>query len=100
MTHQSCVSSRLLQDSIVEEVEDVNVEKAASSKREGDIAFVNKQFEEAELAYTDSLKHEPKNHLVWANRSASRFRLGKAEEALADAQTSRQLNPKYLKASF
>ena len=78
----------------------MDVDKAASSKRDGDIAFVNKNFEQAEVAYTDSLKHDPKNHLVWANRSAARFRLGKAEEALADAQTSRQLNPKYLKASF
>ena len=78
-------------------MEEVDAEQAASCKRAGDVAFVKKQFEEAELAYTESLKHDPKNHLVWANRSAARFRLGRAEGALADAQTSRELNPKYLK---
>lgn len=87
----------LLQGSIVGEAEDFDLEKAASCKKRGDTAFVKKQFEEADVAYTESLKHDPKNHLVWANRSAARFRLGKAEEALADGRTSRQLNPKYLK---
>lgn len=89
-----------MQGSVVGDAEEFNPEKAASCKREGDVAFVDKQFGQAELAYTKSLKHDPKNHLVWANRSAARFRLGKAEEAMSDAQTSRQLNPKYLKVSL
>ena len=72
-------------------------ELAGGCKREGDGAFGRKEFQEAESFYTDSLKYDASNHLVWANRSAARFRQGKAEGALQDAQKSRELDPKYLK---
>lgn len=79
------------------QAEDLNPELAAKCKRDGDIAFVGKEFDKAEEHYTESLRHDPNNHLVWANRSAARFRQGKSALALSDAQTSRLINPKYLK---
>ena len=81
----------------VPEAEDYNPELAASCKHEGDEAFVKKEFKAAEAAYSKSLQHDTGNHLVWANRSAARFRQGKADLALKDARQSREIDPKYLK---
>ena len=81
------------------EAEDPDPEKATQCKRQGDKAFSDKDFPGAEQLYTNALRHDTSNHLLWANRSAARLRQGKNDEALQDARTSRQINPKYLKAS-
>ena len=79
------------------EPEAYDPEKAAGCKREGDEAFVGKRFAQAVSSYTESLRHDTKNHLVWANRSAAHLRQGEAESSLSDARTARSLNPKYVK---
>ena len=81
------------------EAQDPDPEKATQCKRQGDKAFSDKDFPGAEQVYTNALRHDTSNHLLWANRSAARLRQGKNAEALQDARTSRQINPKYLKAS-
>ena len=87
----------LLQKAEVLQCQSFDSELAGRHKREGDEAFVGKRFAEAEAAYSNSLEHDPSNHLVWANRSAARLRQGRADKALQDAQRSRELNPKYMK---
>mmetsp|Transcript_6385 Transcript_6385/g.14191 ORF Transcript_6385/g.14191 Transcript_6385/m.14191 type:complete len:479 (+) Transcript_6385:89-1525(+) len=84
----------------IPEPEELDEEKAATSKRAGDEAFVKRDFETAVERYSESLRHATKNHLVWANRSAAYLKLGKAAEALHDARISRVLSPGYVKAWF
>lgn len=50
--------------------------------------------------YTASLRHETRNHLVWANRSAAHLRLERHQDALDDARKARVLEPGYAKAWF
>ena len=51
----------------------------------------------AEEAYSDSLAGSTSNAVVWANRSAARLALGKAELALLDARLARTVDPAYAK---
>ena len=70
---------------------------AAQHKRQGDEAFVKKDFKSAEESYSRSLRHSTSSHLPWANRSAAYLHLGKPELALQDAQIARTIDPKYAK---
>ncbi len=73
---------------------------AADHKRKGDIAFVGKRYQEALNAYSQSLRHNTSNHVVWANRSAVYLRLGKPHDALEDARRARTLDESYTKVCF
>lgn len=70
---------------------------AAEQKRQGDIAFVGKRYQEALQAYSQSLRHKTSNHVVWANRSAVYLRLNNAQAALQDARRARTLDETYTK---
>lgn len=92
--------THVLQDIQVPEAKDLNPDKAASSKRAGDEAFVARDYSKAVTIYSESLQHDTRNHLVWANRSAASLKTGDATGALRDARVSRKLDSKYLKAGF
>ena len=47
--------------------------------------------------YTNSLRHDTSKATVWANRSATLLAMGRAEEALRDAQISRSIDKSYAK---
>ena len=83
----------------IPEPDEFDVDKAGSCKREGDEAFVRRDFGAAVNAYTQSLSHDTHNHLVWANRSAANLRQGDAAAALSDARTARAIKPEYLKVT-
>lgn len=82
----------------VPEAEDPDPEKAARFKRQGDEAFVRKDFEGAQRAYSQSIQHGTGDPLVWANRSAACLRLQDYQSAYHDARISRVLHPTYVKA--
>ncbi|KAK9833842.1 hypothetical protein WJX74_007548 [Apatococcus lobatus] len=75
-------------------------EEAARFKRQGDEAFVKKDFEGAKQAYSQSILHSTSDPLVWANRSAACLRLHDYQSAYHDARISRVLRPSYVKAWF
>lgn len=81
------------------EAEDPDSEKAARFKRQGDEAFVSRDFEGAKQAYSQSIQHGTGDPLVWANRSAACLRLHDYQSAYHDARISRVLHPTYVKAS-
>ncbi|KAK9862761.1 hypothetical protein WJX84_006149 [Apatococcus fuscideae] len=80
--------------------EDPDAEQAAHFKRQGDEAFVKKEFQAARDAYSKSIRHSTSDPLVWANRSAACLRLLDHQAAYHDARISRVLRPTYIKAWF
>ena len=71
--------------------------KGSKHKRQGDEAFVKGDFDSAAKAYTQALKHNTSDHIIWANRSAAFLRTGATEDALQDARRARTLKPEYAK---
>ena len=81
----------------VPRAEDPNPEEAARCKRQGDEAFVKKDFQGAKQAYSQSIQHSTDDPLVWANRSAACLRLDDYQSAYHDARISRVIRPTYVK---
>ena len=71
--------------------------KGSKHKRQGDEAFVKGDFDSAAMAYTQALRHNTSDHIIWANRSAAFLRTGSTEDALQDARRARTLKPEYAK---
>ncbi|GMH37281.1 hypothetical protein BSKO_05154 [Bryopsis sp. KO-2023] len=69
-------------------------------QRQGNIAFVGKDYEKALEVYSKALAFWTKDAKVWANRGATFLRLKRSEEALHDTRIARTLDPKYVKAWF
>lgn len=49
--------------------------------------------------YTKAIQHEPKNQILYSNRSAAYASLGQYEKALEDANTTVQVKPDWSKVS-
>jgi stress-induced-phosphoprotein 1 len=58
-------------------------------KEKGNAAFLKKDFRRALQLYSEALDLDPSNHLVWANRSASKADLKDYDGAIEDAQQVR-----------
>ncbi|XP_056137613.1 tetratricopeptide repeat protein 28 isoform X3 [Lampris incognitus] len=56
-------------------------------------------FEAAVHLYSDALRADPQNCILYSNRSAALLKLGEHEAALDDATKARLLNPKWPKAA-
>ncbi|CAG0882046.1 unnamed protein product [Cyprideis torosa] len=56
------------------------------------------EFQKAVDLYTEAIRMEPGNHVLFSNRSAAFVKLGKFQNALQDAIQARELNPKWPKA--
>lgn len=74
-------------------------------KRRGNAAFQQKAFEEAEVLYSKAIDVNASNplrnqHIFYANRSASRASMGKASQALEDAEACIALESEYAKGYF
>ena len=50
--------------------------------------------------YTEALKLDPNNHILYGNRSAVYCQMGKFKKALQDAIKARELNPNWSKAYY
>lgn len=75
-------------------------EQAAALKRKGDEAFVAGQYEAAAEHYSGAIQRFPDDHILNANRSAARLKLGQLQGALDDARRARTIKPDYTKAWF
>lgn len=74
-------------------------------KRRGNAAFTQKAFEEAEVLYGKAIELNGANvqknqHIFLANRSAARCSMGKADQALEDAQACIEMDASYAKGYF
>ncbi|ETI54534.1 hypothetical protein F441_02629 [Phytophthora nicotianae CJ01A1] len=77
----------------------------AELKRRGNAAFQQKALEEAEVLYTRAIAVNESNpqqnqHIFYANRSAARCSMGKAAQALEDAEACIALDATYAKGFF
>ncbi|POM63366.1 Hsp90-like protein, partial [Phytophthora palmivora] len=77
----------------------------AELKRRGNAAFQQKALEEAEVLYTRAIAVNESNqqhnqHIFFANRSAARCSMGKAAQALEDAEACVALDSTYAKGFF
>ncbi len=57
------------------------------------------KYEEAIKQYSDAIKLDPTNHLLYSNRSAAFIKIGKFEDALKDADVAVKLSPSWPKVS-
>ncbi|KAI2801478.1 Tetratricopeptide repeat protein 28 [Blomia tropicalis] len=69
------------------------IRNASQSIQDGDFAG-------AVRLYTEALKLDSTNHIVYGNRSAAYCRLGKYKKALQDAIKARELKPTWSKAYY
>ncbi|RMX65369.1 hypothetical protein KXD40_007250 [Peronospora effusa] len=77
----------------------------AELKRRGNAAFQQNALEEAEVLYTRAItinESDPlhQQHIFFANRSAARCSMGKADQALEDAEACVALNATHAKGFF
>jgi stress-induced-phosphoprotein 1 len=70
---------------------------ATGYKNLGNEAFSAKKFDEAIEHFTSAIELDPKNHVLFSNRSASYLSLNKFEEAKADAEKCVALNAGWAK---
>lgn len=55
-------------------------------KNQGNKAFQSKDYDKAIELFSQAIKLDPKNHVLWSNRSAARAGKREWAEALADAE--------------
>lgn len=66
-------------------------------KEKGNAALTAGRNEEAIQAYTEAIKLDGSNHVLYSNRSAAYLKAGKLEESLKDAEKTIELNPSWAK---
>lgn len=66
-------------------------------KEKGNKALAESKFEEAIAAYTEAINFDPKNHVLYSNRSAAYAKAGNYEDALNDAEETIKINPTWPK---
>lgn len=66
-------------------------------KNLGNKAIAEKNFDEAISKFTEAIAIEPKNHILFSNRSAAYASKKEYENALADAENVTKLNPDWSK---
>jgi len=66
---------------------------ALEAKNKGNAAFSAKDYPAAIEHFTEAIKHDPTNHVLFSNRSASYASMGKYKEALDDANQTVTIKP-------
>nr|XP_043632115.1 putative ankyrin repeat protein RF_0381 [Erigeron canadensis] len=74
--------------------------KAAEAKAIADDAFRRKEYAMAIDSYTQAIDFDPSDAALFSNRSLCWLRLGQANQALVDAQSCKELRPKWVKAWY
>ncbi|KAI0735556.1 hypothetical protein C8Q76DRAFT_668229 [Earliella scabrosa] len=72
--------------------------EAERLKSEGNALFTKNDFSGAYNKYTEALKHDDKNAILYCNRAASSLGLNRFMDAAADAGKATELDPGYAKA--
>ena len=81
-----------------------NAENAAANKatflekvRQSNAACQTGDFALAISLYTEAIRLDPANHILYSNRSAAHVKLGQFGKALQDSVKAKQLNPEWPK---
>ena len=81
-----------------------NAETAAANKatflekvRQSNAACQTGDFALAISLYTEAIRLDPANHILYSNRSAAHVKLGQFGKALQDSVKAKQLNPEWPK---
>lgn len=72
-------------------------EKASQLKDKGNAALNAGNFQEAIRCYSDAIKLDPSNHVLYSNRSAAHCKAGSYSEALDDAEKTVSLKSDWAK---
>ncbi|CAL1292911.1 unnamed protein product [Larinioides sclopetarius] len=72
-------------------------EKATLLKDQGNVALNAGKFDEAIRFYSEAIKVDPANHVLYSNRSAAYCKAAKYEDALKDAEKTIELKPDFVK---
>jgi len=75
-----------------------NPELSNKAKEEGNEFFKIGKFPEAVERYTEAIKRDPDNHVLYTNRATAFTKLGAFSEAIKDCDRCIELNPKFIKA--
>lgn len=65
--------------------------------RRSNVSCQNGDFASAVQLYSEALKVDPTNHILYSNRSAALIKMGQFGKALQDAVRTKELNPKWPK---
>jgi ankyrin repeat protein len=77
-----------------------NQERAQGFKEKGNQLFIAKKFDQAADAYTEAIKLQPNNHVLYSNRSACYIAVKDPQSALRDAELCRHLAPDWPKGCY
>lgn len=75
-----------------------NVNSVARARSRGNEFFESGNFSDACTAYSEGLKHDPSNSVLYCNRAACHSKLGRWERSLEDCNKALQIQPSYVKA--
>ncbi|XVF88028.1 hypothetical protein PTKIN_Ptkin19aG0016400 [Pterospermum kingtungense] len=75
-----------------------NVRLVARARARGNDLFKSERFTEACLAYGDGLRLDPSNSVLYCNRAACWFKLGRWERSVEDCDQALSIQPNYMKA--
>ena len=73
---------------------------ASTLKDEGNQLFKEGKYAEACEKYTEALKRDPNNSVIYSNRSVTHIKLKNYEHALSDSQECIKLNPQWSKGYY
>ncbi|RXW11558.1 hypothetical protein EST38_g14297 [Candolleomyces aberdarensis] len=76
----------------------IDVEGAERLKTQGNELYGKKDYSSAHLKYTEAIKKDPKNPILYANRAAALLALKKYSDAAWDCTKAVELDPTYVKA--
>ncbi|KAK0224664.1 hypothetical protein EDD85DRAFT_959370 [Armillaria nabsnona] len=67
-------------------------------KEEGNALFIQSNFDEALVKYTEAIELDESNAILWANRSACHLSMKRYLDSVGDSRKATELDPMYYKA--
>ena len=73
----------------------IDPQKSLEAKERGNEFFKEGKFPESIKEYSEAIKRNPDDHVLYSNRAASYTKLGEYNMAVKDCDISIKLNPKF-----